>query len=172
MRLACWRSSKVIRKPGGLHGLGLFAIEPLGGGELVAIKTGHLIDEAYVRSHPDIVRGSHVQITDDLFYGPTTETEHSDTLIGFNHSCEPNAYLDGQVLLRTMRNIDPGEEITVDYATYFTTDTIEFDCVCQTPSCRKHIKPSLDWQNPTLQAKYKGYFTDFVQGKINQQGSA
>lgn len=171
MRLTCWRSPKVIRKEGGLEGLGLFATDFINAGELIAIKTGHIVDEEFIRSHPEIIRGSHLQITDDLFYAPTTEIEHSDTLIGFNHSCEPNAYFEGQIVLRTMRDIEPNEEITLDYVTYSTPDTIEFDCLCNAPSCRKHILPSVDWKNPDLQAKYKGYFTDYVQDKINQQAN-
>lgn len=171
MRLACWRSPKAIRRSGGLQGLGLFAVEPIRTGELVGIKTGHIVDEAYVKAHAGHIRGDHWQITDDFFYASTTETEHSDILIGFNHSCEPNAYIDGQILLRTIRDIEPGEEITVDYATYFTSDTMEFDCLCKTASCRKHIKPSVDWQNPRLQAKYKGYFANFIQEKISRQSS-
>jgi SET domain-containing protein len=169
MKLACWRSPKVIRRSGGLEGVGLFALEPIAVDELMAVKTGHIVDESYVKAHAEMINGSHVQISDNLFYAPTTEAVRSDILIGFNHSCEPNAYIDVQVLLRAMRSIEPGEEITVDYATYFTSDTMEFDCLCKKPSCRKHIKPSIDWKNPELQAKYKGYFVSFIQDKLNQQ---
>lgn len=171
MKLSCWRSPKVVRKSGGLEGVGLFAIEPIAAEELIGIKTGFIVDEAYVKKHAELIQGAHWQISDKLFYTPTTESERSDILIGFNHSCEPNAYIDGQVLLRAMRELEPGEEITVDYATYCTSDTMEFDCLCNTPHCRKHIKPSLDWQNPQLQAKYKGHFASFVQDKINRHAN-
>lgn len=169
MRLACWRSPKVIRRSGGLQGVGLFAVEPIKADELMAVKTGFIVDEAYVKAHAELIQGAHWQITDELFYTPTTEIEHSDILVGFNHSCQPNAYIDGQIILRAMKDIEPGAEITVDYATYFTSDTMEFDCLCKTPLCRQHIKPSIDWQNPELQARYKGYFASFIQRKINQQ---
>ena len=167
MKLASWHSPKTIRRAGGLQGLGLFALEPIDKDELMGVKTGHLVDEAYVKTHADFIKGDHWQITDELFYSSTSEAEHLDILIGFNHSCEPNAYVDGQVLLRAMRDIETGEEVTVDYAMYFTSDTMEFDCKCQAASCRKHIKPSIDWRNPKLQTKYKGYFTDFIQEKID-----
>jgi uncharacterized protein len=75
----------------------------------------------------------------------------------------------GQIILYAMRNIGAGEEITTDYATHLTSDTEEFNCLCETPSCRKHIKPSVDWKNPALQAKYKGYFADLIQEKIDRQ---
>lgn len=166
MKLKCWRSPKVIRRNGSLEGEGLFALQAIKAGELLAVKTGHVVDESYIKGHQAIIMGSHVQITDDLFFAPTTQEELTNTLIGYNHSCEPSAYIEIPVL-KALRKIHPGEEITVDYATCFTSDTQEFDCSCKTPSCRKHIKPSQDWKNPSLQSKYKGYFASFIQEKIN-----
>jgi hypothetical protein len=167
--LRSWRTPKVICKQGSLEGLGLFAVEPIDKGEMIGVKTGYIVDEAYVIANSDVIRGSHWQITDDLFYTSTTESDRPDILIGFNHSCDPNAYIDGQIVLKAMRNIAPDEEITVDYATYFISDTMEFDCLCGKPDCRKHIKPSVDWQKPELQARYEGYFANVVQDKIDQQ---
>jgi len=33
-----------------------------------------------------------------------------------NHSCEPNVGILGQIIFVAMRNIDSGEELTIDYA--------------------------------------------------------
>jgi SET domain-containing protein len=171
MKLQSWRSPNVIRKQGSLEGLGLFATKRINKGDLIGVKTGYIVDEEYVKRHADVIQGCHWQITDNLFLSSTTEEDRADILIGFNHSCEPSAYVDGQTVLRAMRNIIPDEEITVDYATYFTSDTMEFDCLCKKRSCRKHIKPSIDWKNPELQANYKGYFADVVQDKIDRQSA-
>lgn len=57
-----------------------------------------------------------------------------------NHSCEPNAYIKtiyGHVLFFALRDIRPGEEITVDYE-----DTLHPDskrCYCGAKSCRGTI---------------------------------
>ena len=57
-----------------------------------------------------------------------------------NHSCAPNAYrqtLYGHVLFFALRDIRPGEEITVDYE-----DTLHPDskrCCCGAQSCRGTI---------------------------------
>ena len=57
-----------------------------------------------------------------------------------NHSCEPNAYMKtiyGHVLFFALRDIRPGEEITVDYE-----DTLHQDskrCYCGAKSCRGTI---------------------------------
>ena len=169
MRLQCWRSSMVERRKGGVHGLSLFAVQPIPKNDLIAIKAGKILDEDFIMNHTDIVQGSHMQLSDNFFIGPTTAQEHEDTLIGFNHSCEPNAYVQGQVLLLAMRDIAAQEEVTVDYTTCYTSDTQEFNCLCGKPTCRKHIKPSVDWRDLELQQKYSGYFAYFVQSKISNK---
>src|SRR6266403_4325535 len=57
-----------------------------------------------------------------------------------NHSCEPNAYM--QILYRhilfiALRDIQPGEEITIDYET--TLHSNKKKCTCRAPSCRGTI---------------------------------
>jgi len=57
-----------------------------------------------------------------------------------NHSCKPNAYMKtlyGHVLFFALRDVRPGEEITVDYE-----DTLHPDskrCHCRAPNCRGTI---------------------------------
>ena len=55
-----------------------------------------------------------------------------------NHSCEPNADVlitEGLMLVFPIRDIPPGEEITVDYLNSFEMDRTV--CQCRTTSCRK-----------------------------------
>lgn len=172
MKLKCWRSPKIKRLNREDRGISCFAIFPIKKNEILAIKTGHIVDENYIKQHTDIVKGSHMQITKDLFYAPTNLEEWHDTLIGFNHSCEPTAYIEGHVVLRALRSIKPDEEITTDYAITYTSDTQEFDCSCKAKNCRKHIKPSEDWKKPEIQTKYRGYFADFIQERIDKQNEA
>lgn len=40
-----------------------------------------------------------------------------------NHSCDPNLYIDGQVVFRALRDIQQGEFVTVDYGTFMLTKT-------------------------------------------------
>ncbi len=57
-----------------------------------------------------------------------------------NHSCEPNAYMQilyGHVLFIALRDIEPGEEITIDYESTLHSDKKR--CICQAPSCRGTI---------------------------------
>ena len=57
-----------------------------------------------------------------------------------NHSCKPNAYmrtLYGHVLFFALRDIDPGEEITIDYEN--TLHPSSKRCRCGSESCRGTI---------------------------------
>jgi SET domain-containing protein len=57
-----------------------------------------------------------------------------------NHSCEPNAYMQilyGHVLFIALRDIQPGEEITIDYQS--TLHSNKKRCICGAPSCRGTI---------------------------------
>lgn len=169
MKLKCWRSDAVNRRQGGIHGVGLFTIKDIATNELIAIKAGKIVDEATVIKFANVINGSQHQITNELFLTGLTTEEVDNTLIGYNHSCSPNAYISGQIDLRAMRTIAVGEEVTVDYATIFISDTQSFKCSCGSEKCRKIIKPSKDWQDPKIREKYKGYFADYIQRQINKQ---
>ncbi|MDQ3585964.1 MAG: SET domain-containing protein-lysine N-methyltransferase [Acidobacteriota bacterium] len=57
-----------------------------------------------------------------------------------NHSCQPNAYMTvnrGHLLFISMRDIQPGEEITIDYQSTLHDD--DKKCSCNAPSCRGTI---------------------------------
>lgn len=169
MKLKSWRADSVERRSGALHGLGLFAVKDVYKDELLAIKAGKLVDEATIIKFADIINGSHIQIESDLFLTGLTPEEVNDTLIGFNHSCSPNAYVSGQIELRAMKDITDGDEITVDYATLLTSDTQSFRCKCGSVECRKVVKPSVDYKNPDLRKKYKGYFVSHIQRLIDNE---
>lgn len=57
-----------------------------------------------------------------------------------NHSCDPNAYMKtlyGHVLFFALRNIRPGEEITIDYEHTLLPDSKR--CFCGARTCRGTI---------------------------------
>ena len=60
-----------------------------------------------------------------------------------NHSCEPNSYLvisEGRVFLHALREIIPGEEITIDYLYELKLDEVE--CRCRMATCLERINPA------------------------------
>jgi SET domain-containing protein len=57
-----------------------------------------------------------------------------------NHSCTPNSYMritHGHILFMALRDIQPGEEITLDYVS--TLHSNDKRCRCQAPTCRGTI---------------------------------
>jgi len=65
-----------------------------------------------------------------------------------NHSCEPNVVsriMKGHVIYMSLRTIEPGEEITVDYNFEYVGDRTS--CACGTRSCRsvmERMTPKLE----------------------------
>ncbi len=55
-----------------------------------------------------------------------------------NHSCEPNTIYDGLNLI-ALRNINSGEELTLDYADLVDETMQSFNCSCGSVNCRKII---------------------------------
>ena len=68
-----------------------------------------------------------------------------------------------------MRDISPGEELTHDWA---TTDDLDYalECNCGSPNCRR-IVTGKDWMKEELQEKYRGWFSWFIQRKIDMLSS-
>jgi len=57
-----------------------------------------------------------------------------------NHCCDPNCYawiLRGHILYMAARDIQPGEELTIDY--HFDADVEKVPCHCGSPKCRGTI---------------------------------
>ncbi len=161
MSLESWRAPSVERREGGIEGVGLFATENIGEGELLAIRGGQLIDGETLRSNMSIIRGTHHQVAPDLFMAGLTPEDAKNSLVGINHRCDPNAFVDGQITVRSMRAIEEGEEVTLDYATTYCTETQSFDCQCGSDECRGRVGPADAWDSD-LRKKYDGYFADFL----------
>ncbi len=66
-----------------------------------------------------------------------------------------------------MRDIDPGEELTHDWATT-DDDTYEMECNCGAPSCRRVITGK-DWRQKDLQTRYWNYMSWYLQRKIIEE---
>ncbi len=80
-----------------------------------------------------------------------------------NHSCDPNSWMDG-LNLTARRDISDGEEITMDYATMYTTDGPNFNCLCGSPLCRGRWKPD-DFMQDWFEERYGHHVTEHVKQK-------
>ena len=151
-------------------GWGIFAKADIGKDERLAIFGGKimLIDEMY--QIPEMMQSYTMQIEERFVLGPASSVPEDTDF--FNHSCDPNSGFKGQVFLVAMRDIRAGEEITFDYCMTVSESVgsdmvFEMDCACGSPWCRKTITEQ-DWMIPGLQLRYKGYFSPYIQDKIEK----
>lgn len=164
-----WLNPKVKPKKSEKEGSGEFAIDDIKKGEILAIFGGQIMTRDERDNLSENVRYLALGIDDEKFIGPKL-IEETDDADWFNHSCDANAGLMGQIILVAMRNIKNGEEITFDYVMSCSQkgkERILFECNCGSKNCRHKIT-NLDWENTGLQEKYKGYFSPFVQRNINE----
>jgi len=76
-----------------------------------------------------------------------------------NHSCDPSAWLEGlDVVAR--RRIEPGEEITLDYATFYNERMPAFECDCGSDRCRGTIRGT-DYLEDFVES-YGAHVSDYV----------
>jgi len=57
-----------------------------------------------------------------------------------NHSCNPNSGIRDKVIIVAMRDIERGEEITLDYSITEADRTGKLKCKCGDQNCRKIIR--------------------------------
>jgi SET domain-containing protein len=159
--VSSWISPKARKgAPSDIAGRGLFAVAPIQAGEVVAVKGGHIVDTETVRSLPERLQNSEIQIADGLFLVALTDEEYEPVMLFINHSCEPNVGFAGNTVLVAMRDVESGEELTTDYALFDTPDT-PMQCSCATPSCRGTITGD-DWRRPDLQQRYADWFSRYL----------
>ena len=160
-----WFSPKIEKGESGIHGRGLFARKAIDRDEIVIVKGGYVLTLPQ-RDDVSLALGpSEIQITEDLFIGPTTRAEREGGMMHLNHSCDPNLGLQGQIVFVAMREIAVGEELNIDYA--MTDDEpYEMVCECGADTCRQVIT-GFDWKDLEIQSRYDGYFSWFIQRRID-----
>jgi hypothetical protein len=160
-----YRSPKTEVRASPIHGRGLFAAHPIARGEIVAVKGGHVLTAAQWRALEPTLGPAEIQVTEDLVIAPVRADHRDGGMLFTNHSCDPNLAIQGQIVLVAMRDVAPGEELTIDWA---TTDDGDYTmpCRCGSPRCRGTVTGK-DWTRPDLQARYRGWFCWFLQRKID-----
>lgn len=147
---------------------GVFAREAIEPGHLLALWCGRIVAETSLGDLPEILRSRSVQVEEGFYLVPEVDGEPADFI---NHSCNPNAGLQGQIALVALRAIEPGEEICYDYAMTDGSPYDEFECRCGEAACRHHITGD-DWRLPELQRRYAGHFSPYLQRRIDRLKAA
>lgn len=87
-----------------------------------------------------------------------------------NHSCDPTVWFVGDLLLEARRDIQPGEEITYDYATCDSLIERITECKCGSAVCRGRVTTT-DFRRPDLQDRYKHHFALYLLAEIYSEDS-
>ncbi len=150
MKFSSYVSPKCEVRSSALGGQGVFARERIEPEELVSVWVGPLI----LKSELDLLYET------DPEYASKTITIHQGIHLGsvriggeyveaelFNHSCDPNIGIRGQIVLLARKVILPDEEICFDYdTTEVNTPEPHFVCQCGAPWCRGLIHGK-GWQD-------------------------
>lgn len=165
-----WLNPGLEVRNSNIGGRGVFAKENIIRGTRLAIFGGKLMFIDEIRNLPEHLQEYTMQIEERFLLGPPQDSTEPDETDFFNHSCEPNSGLKGQMFLEAMRDITKNEEITFDYAMVVSESVgsdfvFEMECKCGSSNCRKKITEN-DWKLPEIQKKYYGYFSQYLQEKI------
>jgi uncharacterized protein len=158
-------SDKIEIKESKTHKKGMFAKEAFQKGEITFVKGGHILTKEQIFSTGVI--NSYHPIADNLFLGATNAREEYGIKLYINHSCCPNCGLRGEITFVAMKDIEVGEELTIDYA-FIDNEEYKFECTCGEKACRK-IVTGKDWQLKSIQEKYLEYFTTYLKEKIKNK---
>ena len=125
-----------------IHGRGVYARVPIPAGTRIVEYTGERItmDEAEARypEDPDTVYHTFLFALED---GAVIDAAFRGNVARWiNHSCDPNCEAveeDGRIFIESLRDIAPGEELTLDYGVTYHPDTKR--CLCGAPTCRRTL---------------------------------
>ncbi|HSS18456.1 MAG TPA: SET domain-containing protein-lysine N-methyltransferase [Pyrinomonadaceae bacterium] len=146
---------------------GMYALEPLKTGEVIVVHE----EQAHVLvSRPHVEKNWNAEqrrwfaeyaypLNDEVFVSWSPDPEHWKPI---NHSCDPNAWLKGLDLV-ARRKIKAGEEITIDYCTFYNERMDDFVCHCGTRQCRGIVRGS-DYLEDFVE-RYGNHVSDYVKGK-------
>ena len=157
-----WLTPKAQMRVTPGKGSGSFAISKISKGEIVASFGGSVIDQSELVKYSDDRVSRSLQLNSDTYLLSGNIPEPGDMI---NHSCEPNCGIAGTSSVQALRDIEIGEEITFDYAMTDSSKYDEFICACGKSGCRKKIT-GVDWQKEVLQARYRNYFSSYIEKLI------
>ncbi|MBO3457732.1 SET domain-containing protein-lysine N-methyltransferase [Aetokthonos hydrillicola Thurmond2011] len=83
-----------------------------------------------------------------------------------NHSCEPNVFFDTiNLVIRCLRKIEVGEEITFFYPSTEWSMDQAFDCECKTHKCLGRIQGAL-YVHPNILYTYQ--LSNYIKHKVER----
>lgn len=140
-------SRRIAVRRSGVHGKGVFALEPIAAGErLIEYKGERISWKEALRRHPHNPDEPNHTFYFALDSGKVIDGKVSgNSARWINHSCAPNCVTHeddaGRVFIEAKRRIRPGEELTYDYrlsveGRLSRKERAQYACRCGTAKCR------------------------------------
>ncbi len=86
--MSSWISPKARKGTlSSIEGRGLFAVEDIAAGEVVAVKGGHIVDTATMFAQSERLQNSEIQIAEGLHLMALSDDEYEPVMLFINHSC-------------------------------------------------------------------------------------
>ncbi len=127
-------ASTLVVKKSGINGQGCFAAVKLSARRKVGEFTGERISNREAARR--VARGGKVMICEVGDDWSIDASRSGNATAFINHSCAPNCFsriTHGRLLFFTLREIQPGEELTLDYT---PSQHPGLPCTCGAPNCR------------------------------------
>ncbi len=140
-----------------IAGNGLFASRQLPKGEFLFEVTGQVIEHKY---EPNFSSTGPNWMGFGINKWIKTDENHPWTKL--NHSCDPNVGFAGDFRIVTIRDVQPGEELTIDYAITDADPYWSMDCACGSSNCRKNIY-GFTHLSDDLKRKYADFIPNWMQ---------
>jgi SET domain-containing protein len=144
-------AEKIIIKKSRIHGKGIFASKKINRGEIVFILKGRIVHWKVKDQKTSLYGPNWIGITKEKWLDVKSPGVY------LNHSCNPNCGIKGKIQVVALKNIDEGEEITIDYSITEMDKLWYMNCKCGNKNCRKIIKSI-----QTLPKKIFNKYTPFI----------
>jgi 8-oxo-dGTP pyrophosphatase MutT (NUDIX family) len=163
-RATSWLDSRIEVRASTIEGRGLFATAHIAAGEAMASWGGEFLPAVELEMLKQRPKYSSAFVDDTTII----VFDDGDPVTLGNHSCDPSTWMQDSVSTSARRDIEPGEEITIDYATHTDNPTWSMVCRCGSSLCREIIRGD-DWQLSELQRRYAGHFSPFIGARIDHR---
>ena len=164
-----WTDPRIEFRKSRISGYGMFAREPFKKGEAVCIVGGIVMNDSEFAAFQAIHRNyNSIQIDENLHLVEDPDVTR-DLEGSMNHSCDSSTWMKDEATLVARRDLEAGEEATVDYALFTTQSNWMLDnrCRCGSPHCRRIITGD-DWRREDVQERYQGHFSPFINRRIER----
>ena len=144
-----------------IHGHGVFAKKNFKRGDFIFLIKGKTV-KWQVHNLKDSLYGP-----DWIGINKNTWVDPSGPAKFLNHSCNPNAGIQGKVKITALRDIKKGEEITIDYSITEIDELWHMKCNCGSKACRGTIR-SIQFLPKKIYNGYIPYMPTYFKKIYNQ----